>query len=1016
MKFESIQGPLTDFQVVLSGLAEIWSDAASFDARELLHNMIDASRLLPKAEKEIDRLEGVSARYRSERQAARTQLKTTEAELSRLRQAANDTLDSNARLLTEIDQLRATDAVAAARERDEAQLALKDAIAHSKAAMAKQVSRYQHLAAIADKRDTRIQELEREAVDKDAYILKTEREHAEIYREREAAERLATSLKQELQNTTSLFETTREARRHDQEDFGERTMSFKKHIAELNAKLNLLPAGEAELRSLVADANERAGIAEEEYRKKSAELKLAHKEIAALKVKQARPTKPMATTEPVKTPTTTEVKPPPKQEKTVRWGFEPSDNAPASQPFWDHSNEYSKYIASMVAATVTAIPSIPMQMAISTAINTVRTAGPSIFSQPPESNTPTTCPSKTAAKPSSPSSPGPSPQQRPRSPAPVMGKGKGSKSAPIVIDTPSPSNVTFAQMAASVLNPPTATPVHQAKARPTWRAVETNKNLVIRPGTKGTRVSELHIRVPKVAATSHMFSLSGMKLINEVLRLVNESHDKAGIHALKDNHLVLVKWSMRGNLIIKCSKPMDDTIKDCLHNAIKAAVPPSSADSIAILNKPPTTALKFMTVPRHNEDGSDTDSFDLYNDLMAHELWRDVELFSQPRFLPMKEGAAGGTVIVSVVDDNQGTIGRKLMNTIVSFSGASRRCLCWVEKEAQLFCIQCQCWGHLNFNCLSNVMQCSKCAGLHDYRQHDRFCDICKSGKGKLCLPKCHNCHGPHFASSKDCVFYLNRSSKERQVQLRDEFSQKWKEEAAALKAAANSDAGHAACVTTATKLDAASSKGKAKAKLFANNGDDDDYIPVGKGGKTKYTFGGMAKTQALANTTCIDEVKDNKDPDGNLSDASSDLRLSYLDDVPLKQCFPQPGPSTKKATAAPVPNPAPEKPLTITLPASNSRQPLRSVTDILRELKAPTKSSDTAAVATMCFGGGAIVYSSSALQSKAAAFTDALAESNITSQPSPPVAVTTSGDTTSVPAPPLAPATSLHTTTASHD
>ena len=108
MKFESIQGPLTDFQVVLSGLAEIWSDAASFDARELLRDMLDASRLLPKAEKEIDRLESVSARYRNKRNAARTQLKTTETELSRLRQAANDTLDSNARLLTEIDQLRAS--------------------------------------------------------------------------------------------------------------------------------------------------------------------------------------------------------------------------------------------------------------------------------------------------------------------------------------------------------------------------------------------------------------------------------------------------------------------------------------------------------------------------------------------------------------------------------------------------------------------------------------------------------------------------------------------------------------------------------------------------------------------------------------------------------------------------------------------------------------------------------------------------------------------------------------------
>ncbi|KAF8697268.1 hypothetical protein AX14_001387 [Amanita brunnescens Koide BX004] len=168
-----------------------------------------------------------------------------------------------------------------------------------------------------------------------------------------------------------------------------------------------------------------------------------------------------------------------------------------------------------------------------------------------------------------------------------------------------------------------------------------------------------------------MLSFSGTKLINEVLHLVNESHDKAGIKALKDNHIVLTKWLMRGNLIIKCSKPMDDTIKDCLHNVIKAAIPPGSADSIAILNKPPTTALKFMTVPCHNEDGSETDSFDLFNDLMVHELWWDVELFSQLRFLPMKQGAAGGTVIVSVVNDHQGTIGRKLMNTVVSFSGAS---------------------------------------------------------------------------------------------------------------------------------------------------------------------------------------------------------------------------------------------------------------------------------------------------------------------------------------------------------
>ena len=966
-------------------------------------------------------------------------MKTTEAELSRLRQAANDTLDSNARLLTKIDELQATDAVNAVRERDLAHQALNDAIAQSKTTLAKQLARYQQLANIAEERSSRLQELEKDAKDKDAYILKTEHKHAEIYREREAAERMVTALKQQLQDTTTLFETAQAERRHDQLDFKDRVVAFKAHISELNAKLNMLPSGEAELRSVAALANERAGIAEEEYRKKSAELKAAQKEIASLKSNLDKQLKPSSNARTKKATTT-------KPAKTVRWGFEPSDDAPLSQPFWDHSNEYSKYIASMVAATVSAIPNMPMQTAIATAIETVCAAGPSILSQPTSTHA-NKAPASSA--PSRPKSPASIPATTATRPPPIIDTSKAPREAnrprsratsPAPTKAPEPASMTFAQMAASLLDPPAAAPLHSAKAKPSWRAIETNKSLVLRPGTKGTRVSELHIRVPKVPATAHLFSLSGTKLINEILRLVNETHNKAGIRALKENHLVLVKWSMRGNLIIKCSKPMDDVIKDCLHEAIKAAVPPSSTDSIAILNKPPTTALKFSSVPRHNEDGTDTDTYDLHSDLMANELWRDVEIFSQPRFLPMKPDAAGGTVIVSVVDDNVGSVGRKLMNSVVVFSGASRRCLRWVEKEAQLQCTQCQAWGHLNFNCLSNIMRCSKCAEPHDYRQHDRYCETCKKGKGHLCVPKCFNCHGAHFANSKDCVFYLNRSSKERQVQLRDEFSQKWKEEVAALKAAANSDSGRAARVAIAVESRKTESKGKNKAtsvktpvKRSKLDRDEDDYIPVGKGGKAKYTFGGMA--QALASTTRIDEVEGKTD-DAD-SNASSDLRLSYLDDIPLKQRFPSLKPPITPAAPPSVPltTPAPvKKPLTITLPATGVR-PLRSVTDVLRELKKPEATSlEPPALVTAPpaarFGGGSVSYSSSALASEAEAFAAALADSNLASQPSPspnvlaPVPAPTSASADTFPlhpssthtAEPLVTATSLHTTTALHD
>ena len=381
MKFDTIKGSIAEFQVVLAGLAEIWSDAADIDARDVLHNMIEATRLMPKAEKEIDRLEATATRYRSERQTARSQLKTTEAELSRLRQAANETLDSNARLLTEIDQLRATDAVTIARERDEARSALKGAIAQSKLTLTKQLARYQHLLSLADERHSRIQELEKDAWEKDAYILTTEAEHAEIYRERESAERLITTLRQQLHDTTQLFEETREARRINQKDFEEQASSYKSHISELNTRLNLLPPDEAELRSLVGMANERAGIAEEEYRKKSAALKKAQTEIAALKAQLAKSTASVPPARDTAKDKTGKAKETTQSSKKVRWSFEPEEDG-SSQPFWDHSNEYSRYIANMVAATVSALPNIPMQTAISTAIDTVRAAGPAILSQP----------------------------------------------------------------------------------------------------------------------------------------------------------------------------------------------------------------------------------------------------------------------------------------------------------------------------------------------------------------------------------------------------------------------------------------------------------------------------------------------------------------------------------------------------------------------------------------------------------------------------------------------------------
>ena len=227
-----------------------------------------------------------------------------------------------------------------------------------------------------------------------------------------------------------------------------------------------------------------------------------------------------------------------------------------------------------------------------------------------------------------------------------------------------------------------------AKAKPTWRAMETNKSLVLRPSTKGTHVSELHLKVPKTDASRYLFLLKGSSLLTEVSKLVAAHREPVADQAIRANRIVLAKWSMRNNLVIKCKKPMDDIVKNGIRDALDCVFPDDSAE-ILVLNKPPTTALKFLAVPQHNLDGSDTDDMDLLNDLTAHDMWANIVIWSNPKFINLKEGMASATVVVSVVDDNEGNVGRRLMGTMVNFSGSMRPCKRWVDLPSIPFCNQC---------------------------------------------------------------------------------------------------------------------------------------------------------------------------------------------------------------------------------------------------------------------------------------------------------------------------------------
>ncbi|KAF8722464.1 hypothetical protein AX14_009803 [Amanita brunnescens Koide BX004] len=257
----------------------------------------------------------------------------------------------------------------------------------------------------------------------------------------------------------------------------------------------------------------------------------------------------------------------------------PTPSPPSSQPFWQDEPLFTKHVAAITTATMSALPHLPFETAIATAFTTVRNVGP------------------------------PPPLKLDKKPGRLNDRQSGAPSPPTPAPAPAAATggFTFADMvkAAAAKSDETA-----SKKKPTWRAIETSKALVLRPSTKGTRVSELHLKIPKTTESVDLFQLKGTALLDRVAKLISEHSEPAPRMALWENPLVLVKWSMKGNLALKCAKPMDDVIKDGIKDALTYFFP-SPAAEIMVLNKPPTTALKFLAVPRHNLDGTDTDEMDL---------------------------------------------------------------------------------------------------------------------------------------------------------------------------------------------------------------------------------------------------------------------------------------------------------------------------------------------------------------------------------------------------------------------
>jgi len=204
-------------------------------------------------------------------------------------------------------------------------------------------------------------------------------------------------------------------------------------------------------------------------------------------------------------------------------------------------------------------------------------------------------------------------------------------------------------------------------------------------------------------------------------------------------------------------------MKAALHKVVAGWSPANSQHSVLILNKPPTTELKFTSILSRHSDGTVIMAQEFKNQIALHHQWQDVEFWGKgPSLLKRKDKPIpeASILVVSVVDDEKGSVGRRLMNMKVDFWGESRICRRWIQKNHVPRCTICQRWGHTTLACYTGDRKCLKCGEAHAVQRHEQNCETCKKGKGSVCAPKCTNCNGPHFADSNDCPFWQARYSR----------------------------------------------------------------------------------------------------------------------------------------------------------------------------------------------------------------------------------------------------------------
>ncbi|KIL63850.1 hypothetical protein M378DRAFT_11922 [Amanita muscaria Koide BX008] len=165
---------------------------------------------------------------------------------------------------------------------------------------------------------------------------------------------------------------------------------------------------------------------------------------------------------------------------------------------------------------------------------------------------------------------------------------------------------------------------------------------------KGTPSNVLVLSDFKAANTAESY-----KRIAEMRKNVNDT--------LVENKCKSISWSSRGNLVIKCAKPLSTRDKTDIINSAKATF----GNDPTVLNKNTVSYVKFIDVPL----------FDI-----------EVNITNGPSIVIKKDtpNAKKATIKIGFNDDKHSTTAKRLLKTTILFGGTPIRCKPWTSVPPAL--------------------------------------------------------------------------------------------------------------------------------------------------------------------------------------------------------------------------------------------------------------------------------------------------------------------------------------------